>query len=136
MSVKVVNKSFKMDSNTANAFSKLVAKAGVSQSEVIRHLIAQADAKEVVSDITKTSPKNNEPLYINMSDGGVIPKNKGMGLGTGLVISAGAGLAGYYITKEILKTNKKEEDFATQYLVGICAGLGVFGLLAAVFGKK
>lgn len=136
MSKGIVSKSFKMDTTTANSFAKLVEKAGVSQSEVIRHLIANADAKEVVSDITKTTPKNSEPLYVDMATGGVIPKNQGMGLGTGLIISAGAGLAGYYITKEIRKMNNKDDDFATQYLVGICAGLGVFAMLGAMFGKK
>lgn len=135
MSKGIVSKSFKMDTTTAKSFAKLVEKAGVSQSEVIRHLIANADAKEVVSDITKVTT-TNEPINVNMATGGVIPKNQGMGLGTGLVLSAGAGLAGYYITKEIRKMNGKEEDFASQYLVGICAGLGVFGLLATVFGKK
>jgi hypothetical protein len=136
MSVKVVNKSFKMDSNTANVFAKLVEKAGVSQSEVIRHLIAQADANEVASNITYLTQINNNPISVDMADGGVISSKKSMGAGTALIISAGAGLAGYYITKEVRKMNKKDPDFESQYLVGICAGLGIFGLLSVVFGKK
>jgi len=132
---KLVNKSFKIDSGTAKLLERLVSQSGATQSDVMRHLIAQADAQQVASNIGSAIEKKGG-ISVDMASGGVVNSKKGMGLGSALLISTGAGLAGYYATKEIRKQMGKEEDFGTQYLIGILAGLGALGILATVFGKR
>lgn len=135
MSNKIVSKSFKLDSSTAKLFESLVSKSGTTQSEVIRHLIAEADANKVASNIQQTSNKGGS-ISVDFATGGVAKQGKDIGLGTALVISTGAGLAGYYLTKAVRKQMDKEEDFGTQYLVGILAGLGMLGILGMMLNKR
>jgi hypothetical protein len=98
----------------------------------MRHLITQANATEIASNINSA----RADIAVDMATGGVVSSKKNMGLGSALIISTGAGLAGYYATKEIRKQMGKEADFGTQYLIGILAGLGALGLLASVFGRR
>jgi hypothetical protein len=129
---KLLNKSFKVDSATAKLLENMVAKSGTTQSDVMRHLITQANATEIASNINSA----RADIAVDMATGGVVSSKKNMGLGSALIISTGAGLAGYYATKEIRKQMGKEADFGTQYLIGILAGLGALGLLASVFGRR
>jgi len=131
-SPKMLSKSFKIDSGTAKLLENLVAKSGTTQSDVMRHLINSANAKEVASNIGSA----RADISVDMATGGVVSSKKNMGLGSALLISTGAGLAGYYATKEIRKKLGKEEDFGTNYLIGILAGLGALGILASIFGRR
>jgi len=131
-SPKMLSKSFKIDSGTAKLLENLVAKSGTTQSDVMRHLINSANAKEVASNIGSA----RADISVDMATGGVVSSKKNMGLGSALLISTGAGLAGYYATKEIRKQMGKEEDFGTNYLIGILAGLGALGILASIFGRR
>jgi len=132
MANKVVSKSFKLDSSTAKLFENLVAESGVTQSDVIRHLIAEAYANKVSGNVANKEGS----IAVDFATGSVVKQGKDIGLGTALVISTGAGLAGYYATKQIRKQMGKEEDFGTNYLIGILAGIGALGMLASIFGKR
>ena len=46
---KLLSKSFKIDSGTAKLLENMVTQSGTTQSDVMRHLINQANAKEVAS---------------------------------------------------------------------------------------
>lgn len=135
---KLLSKSFKIDSGTAKLLEQMVTQSGTTQSDVMRHLINQANAKEVASNIHQMTNEGNS-IAVDFATGGVVSSvsaKRNMDLGTALIISSGAGLAGYYVTKELRKQWGKEEDFGTNYLIGILAGIGALGMLASVFGKR
>lgn len=132
---KLLSKSFKIDSGTAKLLENMVTESGTTQSDVMRHLINQANAKEVASNIQQMA-NESDSIAIDFASGGAVSSKKNMGLGSALIISTSAGLAGYYVTKELRKQWGKEEDFGTNYLIGILAGIGALGMLATVFGKR
>jgi len=132
---KLLSKSFKIDSGTAKLLEKMVTQSGATQSDVMRHLIHQANATEVAGNIQQMA-NESDSIAVDYATGGAVSSKKNMGLVPALIISTSAGLAGYYVTKELRKQTGKEEDFGTNYLIGILAGLGTLGLLASVFGKR
>ena len=124
MAKKTVSKSFKIDSGTAKLLENMVTQSGVTQSDVMRHLIHQANATEVAGNIQQMA-NESDSIAVDFATGEIVKPNQQMGLGTALlVISSREALAGYYATKHYRKQMEKEEDFGTQYLEGILAGLG------------
>lgn len=133
---KSITKTFKIDPITATTLAELCKKTGANQSEVMRNLILRADAQPIATEILKkVVPKSTQPVRVDLATGGVV-KQEGMGFGTTMLISAGAGITAYYMAKEIRKRYGKEEDFEMNYLVGMLSGLGMLGLLSAVFKQR